>query len=267
MAPQRQKVAAPRYPAGVDELWMIERLEWWITTARAARTTGTTEAGRRKVYTFMYDTHESYPEMRERSAQTRSIIMRVLERNDVPSLMSRSRNGNAYGVAEGIEFAEHALALLRTREETREKLGTNAPTMRADSLHSLIWDAAAKRWESGHYSDAVQRAATAVSGHVKNLTGRYELGDNELMTQAFSPSPPQEGKPRLRWPGNDSDLTVRAMRTGILNTAQGVFSAIRNPATHTTDELPKQEALEQLAMLSLLARWIDRCELVDAATA
>lgn len=238
---------------------MIERLEWWIATARAARRTGTT-SGQKKVYSFMYDSSHSYSEMRERSAQTRSIIVKVLGHNDVPNLMRR--HNSAYWVDEGIEFAEHALALLRTRGETRAKLGTSAPTMKADGLHTLIWDSASKRWDSGHYSDAIQRAATALSGHVKDLTGRYELGDNELMTQAFSPSAPQPGKPRLRWPGNDEDLTVKAMRMGILNTAQGVFSAIRNPATHTTDDLPKQEALEQLAALSVLARWIDKCELI-----
>ncbi|MET4622958.1 hypothetical protein ABIE18_004438 [Arthrobacter sp. 2762] len=248
----------------MDEPWMIERLEWWIATARAARITGVS-SGRRTVYGFMYDSSDSYLEMRERSAQTRSVIARVLGSNDLPSLMRR--RDNAYWVDEGIEFAEHALAILRTRAETHEKLGTNAPTMKADALHSLIWDAASLRWESGHYTDAVQRAATALSGHVKDLTGRYELGDNELMTQAFSLSAPQAGKPRLRWPGKDDDLTVKAMRIGILNTAQGVFSAIRNPATHTTDELPKQEALEQLASLSVLARWIDRCELVRVEAA
>jgi hypothetical protein len=40
--------------------------------------------------------------------------------------------------------------------------------------------------------------------------------------------------------------------------------AIRNPATHSTDDLAEQEALEQLAVLSTLARWIDGCELVEA---
>lgn len=235
---------------------MIERLKWWITTARAARLS----SGRQGAYGFMYDSNGSYSELRERAPQTRSIIMKALGHSEVPSLMKR--RDQAYWVDEGIEFAEHALAVLRTREETRAKLGTSAPVMKADALHPLIWETASKRWESGHYSDAVQRAATALSGQVKNLTGRHELGDNELMAQAFSQSAPQTGKPRLRWPGNDDDLTVKAMRVGILNTAQGVFSAIRNPATHTTDELPRQEALEQLATLSVLTRWIDRCELI-----
>lgn len=53
------------------------------------------------------------------------------------------------------------------------------------------------------------------------------------------------------------------MRVGILNMAQGVFSAIRNPATHRTQDLERQEALEQLATPSALARWIDRCELIE----
>lgn len=247
----------------MDETWAIERLEWWIENARAARTRGySASAGGQRTYGFTYDTNSRYKSLREVSAQTQSIIARVLDRNDVPSLLRRV--DDAYWVDAGIELAEHALAVTKTRSETRSKLGTNAPAMKADALHVTIWQAAAGRWESGHYSDAVQRAATALSGHVKDRTGRYELGDSDLVSQAFSLSPPQEGKPRLRWPGTDSDLTVKSMRTGLLNLSQGVFAAIRNTATHTTVELPKQEALEQLATLSLLARWIDECELVHA---
>lgn len=46
--------------------------------------------------------------------------------------------------------------------------------------------------------------------------------------------------------------------------AVGCFMAIRNVAAHEEDELSEHEALEQLAALSLLARWIDECELEDA---
>lgn len=238
----------------MDEQWAIEKLEWWIQTARRSRV-----QSRGETFGFTYDTYPDYQALRDASAQTLAIIARVLNRSDVPNLLRRA--DRAYWVDSGIDFAEHALAVLKTRGETREKLGTNAPTMKADALHPTIWQAASGRWESGHYSDAVQRAATALSGRVKDLTGRYELGDSELVSQAFSMSPPQEGKPRLRWPGNDDDLTVKSMRVGILNMAQGVFAAIRNTTTHATLELPKQEALEQLATLSILARWIDQCEL------
>jgi hypothetical protein len=238
---------------------MIERLQWWITTARAARQRGIS-AGRNTTYGFLYETSAAYEELRERSAQTHAIIARTLGRTDVPSLLRR--RDTAYWVDEGIDFAEHALAVLVTRSETREKLGAVAPVMKADALHPLIWGAAEGRWEAGHYVDAVQRAATALSGQVKDRTGRYELGDTDLMTQAFSLAAPGENKPRLRWPGSDDDLTVKAMRVGILSMAQGAFSAIRNPATHLNAELPRQEALEQLATLSILARWVDKCELI-----
>lgn len=182
----------------------------------------------------------------------------------LPVLLNPLQAGKHVELQKGIDTASYALGRLRTEAETRAKLGTTAPTMKADALHPIIWEAASKRWDSGHYTDAVQRAATALSGILKDRTGRYELGDSELVSQAFSLSAPQEGKPRLRWTGNDDDLNVKTMRVGILNMAQGVFAAIRNPATHTTDELPKQEALEQLATLSILARWVDRCDLVTA---
>lgn len=41
---------------------------------------------------------------------------------------------------------------------------------------------------------------------------------------------------------------------------------IRNPATHGTAEMSKQEAAERLAVLSLLARWVDHCDLMKART-
>jgi len=59
---------------------------------------------------------------------------------------------------------------------------------------------------------------------------------------------------------------VKAMRAGLLQFSQGCFMAIRNPVTHSTRETAAQEALEQLAILSTLARWIDGCDLVEAET-
>lgn len=45
----------------------------------------------------------------------------------------------------------------------------------------------------------------------------------------------------------------------------GCFAGIRNPATHEDRlDLTEQVALEQLATLSLLARWIDNCEVESA---
>jgi hypothetical protein len=39
---------------------------------------------------------------------------------------------------------------------------------------------------------------------------------------------------------------------------------IRNSATHNTDDISEKDALERLATLSLLVRWVDGCDLVEA---
>ncbi|GAA4360330.1 TIGR02391 family protein [Microbacterium rhizosphaerae] len=239
----------------MDEARAIGVLEWWVRSAKAASQDGHGNGGVPRNTTVS-------AELQAREDQTRRVLAQVLGDEAVPDILRRGSMNDFYWVEEGIRRAEYALGKLRTEKETRDILGSTAPTMQADALHPLIWGAAWKRWESEHYSDAVQKSATALSGYVKDQTGRYELGDADLMSQAFSLAAPQAGKPRLRWPGNDDDLTVKSMRPGILNMAQGVFAAIRNPAAHSTDEIPKQEALEQLATLSILARWIERCDLV-----
>jgi hypothetical protein len=249
----------------VDEAWAISVLEWWIDTVNKIRGSSyDRDSGKIELNRYVVAGSAEFVALRVREDQTRRVLARVLSLPDLPDILGRSTVfSERFYVTAGLDQAEYALGRLRTEAETRAGLGPSAPVMTADGLHPIIWEAASRRWESSHYSDAVQRAATALSGLVKNLTGRYELGDVDLMAQAFSASPPQAGKPRLRWPGNDSDLTVKAMRGGILSLAQGVFSAIRNPATHSTEELPEQEALEQLATLSMLARWIDQCEVVQ----
>jgi len=199
--------------------------------------------------------------LRGREDQTRRVIARINETDVSPRLIGPDVSGFVE-VQKGISEARYALGRLRTGAETTEKLGSTAPTMKADLLHPDIWDAAEKRWVAGHYSDAVQRAASALNASVQNLVSRYDVSDSDLMAQAFSLSPPEAGKPRIRWPGDDTDLTVKSMRSGILSFSQGIFKAIRNPATHLTTEIPKQDALEQLAALSTLARWIDRCRVV-----
>jgi hypothetical protein len=43
--------------------------------------------------------------------------------------------------------------------------------------------------------------------------------------------------------------------------AEGCYAAIRNPVAHSEGELPEDEGLEQLAVLSVLARWVDQAQL------
>ena len=56
---------------------------------------------------------------------------------------------------------------------------------------------------------------------------------------------------------DDSD-TYKSVQRGAMAFAEGIFAGIRNPLSHEVDqELTEQEALEYLAALSVLARWVD----------
>jgi len=245
----------------VDPDWAKQVLEWWVEHADEALTR---LSGRRDYSYCKPGPHTDALLLRE--GQTRQVIRLVLRLEKVGPLVQPWGNGAQFvELGAGANLARRALGHLETMAETAKFItGTSAPTMAADAMHPLVWDAASKLWSNGHHGQAVQRAATFLNAHVQDLVGRHDVSDNTLMAQVFSPSPPEEGKPRLRWPGEDTNLTVKAMRSGTLQFAQGCFMAIRNPATHGTDEANRQEALEQLAVLSTLARWIDKCELVKA---
>lgn len=141
------------------------------------------------------------------------------------------------------------------------------PTIGAEAMHPLIWGAARRLWRDRHYRAAVAAAADTLVANVKSITGRNDVAETALWQQTFSDRPPvpsepgQPAQPRLRWPGDPADRDVKTMNDGLRQFAPGVQMTIRNPAAHGTNELGEQEALERLAVLSLLARWVDACDL------
>ncbi len=196
-----------------------------------------------------------------REDQTRRVVAKVNGISKLPSLVARFKE--YYILDDGVHTANYALGRLRTDTETREKLGSVSPQMSANALHPTVWGAASELWADGHHESAVQRAATFINADVQDRVNRHDVSDAALMNEAFSSAPPAIGKPRLKWPGADADLTVKSMREGVRGYATGCFQAIRNPSTHNTEQSGRQVALEQLAALSLLARWIEQCELVE----
>ena len=148
---------------------------------------------------------------------------------------------------------------LRARAEA-----LTAPDLDPVRFHPLVWAAAQRLWNDGHRRQAVAAAAEAVSGQLKQLTGRNDASDTSLWQQAFSTDAPVEGKPRLRWSGDPSDQDVKTMNVGLRQFAPGTNMVIRNPATHTDEDLTEQEGLERLATLSVLAHLVDGCVLESA---
>jgi len=136
-----------------------------------------------------------------------------------------------------------------------------APSLDPMVFHPIVWAPAQRLWNDGHVRQAVRAAAEAVTQHMKELTHRNDTSDTSLWQQAFSNKAPERGKPRLRWPGKTDDQDVKTMNDGLGQLAAGLQMTVRNPATHGSADIGEQEALERLAALSLLVRFVDSCDL------
>lgn len=141
------------------------------------------------------------------------------------------------------------------------QLALKAPPMLADQLHPRVWAAASVLWGTAQYRVAVGQAAVTLSAFIARKAGS-QLNDRQLVAQVFSPDPPKRGQPRLHLPSDASSATWKSRQDELHLLAQGAFAGIRNIAAHTDDEWSEQVALEQLAVLSVIARWADETKRV-----
>jgi hypothetical protein len=135
---------------------------------------------------------------------------------------------------------------------------------------SLLRCAVQGLWGSGHFREAIGVAAKAVNAHCQAKVGRRDLVEGKLFSDVFASKPPADGRPRLRLMDDDGSPTYRSRHDGAAEFARGLYTAIRNPHAHElVDELPENEALEQVAAFSILARWVDNAvvETADPAPA
>lgn len=158
------------------------------------------------------------------------------------------------------------LGILADMDEWTARLEPDAPTLPGDQFHPWVWEPAAPLWDAEARQDAVLAAARTVNRQLQQKLGRHDIGETGLCMQAFDMKDPVAGKPRLRFDGDRNTPTWRARQDGAKYLAAGAFLALRNVADHEA-AVPwtEQEALEHLATLSVLARWIEECT-VERAT-
>ncbi|WP_159622034.1 TIGR02391 family protein [Ruania rhizosphaerae] len=156
------------------------------------------------------------------------------------------------------EAASRGRAQLQREDELRQNLGDDAPEISASNLHPWIWSGARSLWQSGHFVQAVRDAATKLNAETQNKVGRRDVSETDLFKQSFSLDEAKTGKARLRRLSPEDSDTYRSVQRGAMAFAEGVFAGIRNPLSHEADqEMSEQVALEHLAALSVLARWVD----------
>jgi hypothetical protein len=196
------------------------------------------------------------------------LIKRIAARVDAHLVSKMEPRHGAYSWSYySIQEASLQLAgLLNSLEDEQRILGPRGPQLAAASLHKWVWDAAVSLWDHGHRREAVQAAATALfDQHLPAKLGvPGPTSAKDRVSQAFQTSAPSPGKPRLRlddYPDGTPNWT--SQHEGAQFFGMGCAQLIRNLATHTGSQPDEQDALEQLAALSALARLIDRAKVVN----
>ena len=167
---------------------------------------------------------------------------------------------------------QRVAGILHDIEVRSEIFGPRGPLLAANGLHPWVWNAAVDRWDSSHWTDAVNVAARAVEELTQQKLDQPNMAGADLYGKAFSISQPEPGKPRLRFTdmeeeagdGEKSKAWISA-HEGAGAFGRGCAQGIRNMHAHGTAELSEQLAIEYLASLSVLARWVDTARVVRAA--
>lgn len=189
------------------------------------------------------------------------LIRKIAEHvdSDLASLIQQGQRGIDGWSWHGARSAvQRLIGHLESRVEAEAILGPAGPALSAQSLHPMVWNAAARLWAGNNFRAAVQAAATAVEVELQAKSGLSAQGKT-LASRAFEE--PTDGSPRLHFLGYEAgSANATSLREGAKFYAMGCMQLIRNLATHDPDEFEEQDALERLAALSLLARLIDRSE-------
>ncbi|MFB4284796.1 TIGR02391 family protein [Nonomuraea sp. MTCD27] len=230
----------------MNRQWMRQRLEEFDKLV--VRYLGTRRAGE----VFGDD------KLRQELHRAEPTIKQILGALD-PRLAEQINLDDWAGESSARNLVNRGLGILSDMDEWAANLAPEAPTVSADQFHPWVWDAARTFWESKHYRKAVDVAANAINAHTQTKVGRTDIFDVDLMNQVFTDKP-KPGQVYLRFPGSPTDLTAKSRNRALRPFAEGCFAGIRNHAAHEHGpDWSEQMALEYLATLSVLARWIDEC--------
>jgi uncharacterized protein (TIGR02391 family) len=118
------------------------------------------------------------------------------------------------------------------------------------ALHSEIERAAGQLYRNGHYANAIEDAVKALNALVRLRSG-LDVDGVSLMERAFNPT-----TPILKFNALQSQ-TDRDEQKGFMMLFSGAVVGLRNPRAHTLIRDDPERALEFIAFVSLLAKFVD----------
>lgn len=247
---------------GIDAEWAIGSLEEFVQATDQVAYDNTPGSG-----VVMLGTYQRQPDSKvaELAHVAEQILDRVLPEwrsaDDRPTEVRHKARWNHLR-----DWAGRGIAALKREQELREKLGEDAPQISAASLHPWVWSGAKSLWGSHHFRSAVEDAAKKVNAETQNKVGRRDVSETSLFRESFSLDQAAPSKPRLRRMPPDGSDTYKSMQRGAMALAEGIYAGIRNPFNHEDPiDIQEQVALEYLAALSVLARWVDESTVEHAS--
>jgi len=119
-------------------------------------------------------------------------------------------------------------------------------------LHPRIASVSAELFRDRHYRNAVLDASVALVNFVKEKSRRQDLDGADLMRKVFS-----KNNPILAF-NNLTEPTELDEQEGLMHLFEGAVLALRNPRAHGLSADSPEEALEFIALLSLLAKQLEK---------
>jgi len=134
-----------------------------------------------------------------------------------------------------------------------------AASLDAFDLHDKVRSQVEQLFADGHYGEAVRKALTVLEVRVRTMLTEHGTGGSEipvtpaaLMAAAFS-----EKKPIIRLNEGTTPFD-RDEQRGFQFLAQGVMAWPRGSLTHELREMEPSDALERLALVSMLMKRLDQ---------
>jgi len=127
----------------------------------------------------------------------------------------------------------------------------------AFDLHPQIAAACMNHFRNGEYRSAVLDACVALRDLVRQQSGRDDLDGQDLACTVFSAK-----KPILAF--NDcASESDKSEQQGLMHMFQGAFLALRNPRAHRLDPDSREEAIDYITLLNILAKQLKRTKRIE----
>jgi len=189
-------------------------------------------------------------------SRSRPVIEAIMLEIDPDTAIDELNHKGSEGFAAPIDQCDRLIGLIENAPLVRDIVGNPEPLLlRASGLDANVIEEVILLWKLGYYSEAICQVYLKLERKAQQKLGEEKTGTN-LWEKCFA----EDG---LKISGQTGTAeTQKSERQGVQRLAQSVSLLVRNPIVHTpSDEknLSEEEALEYLAMLSSLSRWLDRC--------